>query len=61
MPNKLPVVFHRGSDYEYCFIIKELANEFEGQLECVGENKENYKSFSATIKNEIIKIDKDVN
>ena len=45
MPNKLPVVFHRGSDYEYCFIIKELANEFEGQLECVGENKKITKPF----------------
>ena len=61
MPNKVPVVFHRGSYYDYCFIIKELANEFEGQLECIGENKEKYKTFSVTIKDEIIKIDKDVN
>ena len=55
------MVFHRGSHYDYCFIIKELANEFKGQLECIGEKKEKYKTFSVTIKNEIIKIYKDVN
>ena len=30
MSNKIPVVFHNGSIYDYHFIIKELANEFEG-------------------------------
>ena len=38
MPNGIPVVFHNGSNYDYLFTIKELANEFEGQLECLGEN-----------------------
>ena len=28
--NEIPVVFHNGSKYDYHFIIKELANEFEG-------------------------------
>ena len=32
MPNKIPVVFHNGSSYDYHFIINELANEFEGKL-----------------------------
>ena len=36
MPNEIPVVFHNGSNYDYHFIIKELANEFEGQFECPG-------------------------
>ena len=40
MPNEIPVVFHNSSTYDYHFIIKELANEFEGQFECLGENKE---------------------
>ena len=40
VPNEIPVVFHNGSDYHYHFIIKELANEFEGQSDCLGENKE---------------------
>ena len=38
MPNGIPVVFHNGPNYDYLFIIKELANKFEGQLECLGEN-----------------------
>ena len=29
VPNEIPVVFHNGSNYDYYFIIKELANEFE--------------------------------
>ena len=37
------------------FVIKELAHEFEGQFECLGENKEKYKTFS------VPKIDKDGN
>ena len=40
MPNEIPVVFHNGSDYDYHFTVKELANEFEGQSDCLGENKE---------------------
>ena len=54
-------VFHNGSNYEYHFILKELANEFEGQFEFLGENKEKYKTFSVPVKKEITKIDKDGN
>ena len=46
VPNEIPVVFHNGSNYDYHFIIKELANNFVGKFECVGENMEKYKSFS---------------
>ena len=42
-------------------IIKELANRFEGQSECLGENTEKYKTFSVPIEKEITKIDKDGN
>ena len=31
-PKEIPVVFHNGSTYEYHFIIKELAKEFEGAI-----------------------------
>ena len=41
------------------FIIKKLAKEFEGQFECLGKNKENYKTYPAPIKKEIKEIDKD--
>ena len=42
-------------------MIKELANEFEGQFECLGENTEKYKTFSVPIEKEVTKIDKDGN
>ena len=38
-----------------------MANVFEGQFECIGENKEKCRTFSVPIKKEIIKIDKDGN
>ena len=43
--NEIPVVFHNSSNYDYHFITKELANEFEEKLEYLGENTENYKLF----------------
>ena len=46
----IPVIFHNGSTYDYHFIIKELANEFEGNFECFGENTEKYITFSVPIK-----------
>ena len=61
LPNEIPVVFHNGSNYDYQFIIKELANEFEGKFECLGENTEKYKTFSIPLAKEVIKIDKDGN
>ena len=56
MPNEIPVVFHNGSNYDYHFIIKELANEFEGQFECLGKNKEKCKTFSIPIEKESQKL-----
>ena len=50
MPNEISVVFHNGSNYDYHFIIKELANKCEGQFEGLGENKKKYKTFSIPIK-----------
>ena len=44
------MVFHNDSTYDYNFIIKDLAEEFEGQFECLGENTEKYISFSVPIK-----------
>ena len=61
MLNEISEVFHRGSDYDYHFIIRELANEFEGQFECIGENKVKCKTFSDPMKKEILKTDKDGN
>ena len=55
------MVFHNGYTYDYHFIVKELAEEFEGEFECLGENTEKYITFSVPIKKEITKIDKDGN
>ena len=53
IPKEIPVVFHNGSTYDYHFIIKELAKEFEGNFECLGENTEKYITFSVPIKKKI--------
>ena len=60
VPNEIPVVFHNDSNYDYHFIIKEFANKFNGQFECLGENTETY-TFSVPIEKEVTKIDKDGN
>ena len=56
---EIPVVFHNGSTYDYHSIMKELAEEFEGQFECLGENTEKYITFSVPTKKEITKKEKD--
>ena len=43
------MVFYNGSTYDYHFIIKQLAKEFDGQLKCLGENTENHITFSVPI------------
>ena len=53
IPKNIPVVFHNGSTYDYRFIIKELACEFEGNFECLAENTEKYVTFSVPIKKKI--------
>ena len=55
MPNEIPVTFHSGSNPDFYLIIKELANEFEGQFQCLGKN------VSTSIEKEVSKIDKEGN
>ena len=40
IPKEISIVFHNGSNYDYCVIIKELAEEFEKQFTCFQENTE---------------------
>ena len=61
IPKETPVVFHNGSTYYYHFIIKEPAEEFEGEFECFGENTEKYITFSVPIEKKTTKKDKDGN
>ena len=55
IPKEIPVVFHNGSTYDYHFVIKNLAKEFEGGFDCLGENTKQYITFSVPIKKEITK------
>ena len=45
LPNKTPIVFPDGPNYDYHFIIKELASEFKGQFECLADNQKSTKPF----------------
>ena len=46
IPKEIPVAFHNVSTYDYHFIIKDLAEQFE----YLGENTEKYITFSVPIK-----------
>ena len=46
VPKEIPVAFHNSSAYYYLFIIKKLAEEFEGEFECLGENTDKYITFA---------------
>ena len=43
--SKISLVFHKDSNYEYHFTIKELANEFEGQFERLEKTQKSTKLF----------------
>ena len=49
-PKEIIQLYHSGYTYGYHFIIKDLANEFEGQFQCIRENTEKYIIFSVPIK-----------
>ena len=61
MANEISVVLRNDSNYDYHFIIKGLAKEFEGLFECLGENTEKYKTFYVLIGKEVTNVDKDGN
>ena len=50
IPKEVPLVFYNGYAYDYHFIIKVLAEEFDEQFECLGENTEKYITFLAPVK-----------
>ena len=47
---EITIVFHNGSSYDYHFITKKLAKEFEGQFNFLGENTGKCITFSAPVK-----------
>ena len=52
---EIPIIFHNGSTYDYHFI-KELAKEFTGQFECLGENTKKYITFFVPSKKHKLKF-----
>ncbi|XP_071578598.1 uncharacterized protein [Temnothorax nylanderi] len=46
----IPVFFHNLSGYDAHFIIEKIANDFEGGVDLLPLTKENYISFSKTVK-----------
>ena len=50
VPKEIAVVFHNGSNCDYHFIIKGLAEEIEKQFTCLGENTDKiYNLFNLLI------------
>ena len=47
----IPVIINNAS-YDTHFIINQLAEESEGELNCIGENMGKYITFSVSIKKE---------
>ena len=56
IPKEIPVVFHNGFTYDYHFIIKQLAEEFKSNFDCLGENTENILLFLYQLKKSLIMI-----
>ena len=44
VPKDIPIITHNAS-YDTHFIIKQLAEKFKGELNCIGENGEIYHFF----------------
>ena len=51
-------VFDNTSNYDYDFIIKQLAEKFENQFSCLVENTEKCTTCSFPVEKEVTRIDK---
>ena len=57
VPKEIPVVFHNESNHEFCFMINDLTEKFEGQFTCLEENTEKYIIFSVPIEKDVTRTD----
>ena len=48
---EIPIIIHNAT-YDIHFILNQLAIEFKGELNCIGDNIERYITFSVPIKKE---------
>ena len=56
VPNEISIVFHNGSNYDYHFIMKELAEGCEGKLTYLRENTEIYVAYLVPIEKDVTRI-----
>ena len=56
VPEKILLVFHNGSNYDYHFIIKELTEKFKNQFICLGEKTEKCIAFTVSIEKNVTRI-----
>ena len=49
IPKSISAVFHNGSNYDFHLIINQLAKDFDGPFNCLGENTKKYITFSICI------------
>ena len=49
VPKNIPIVIHNAG-YDTHFTINQLAEEFKGEFDCIGENMEKYITFLVPIK-----------
>ena len=52
VPKEILIIIHNAT-YDTQFIINQLAIEFKGKVNCIGDNMENYITFSEPIKKEL--------
>ena len=52
------MAFHSRPNYGYRFILKQLAEKFEKQLTCLGENSNKYIIFTEPKEIEVRRVDK---
>ena len=53
---EIPIIIYNAS-YDTHFILNQLAIEFKGELNCIGDNMEKYITFSIPIKKEVNNYD----
>ena len=49
VPDNIPTIIIHNAIYDTHFIINQLAKEFKGKLDCIGENMEKHITFLAQI------------
>ena len=52
------MIFDNGLNYDYHFVIKELAKEFEREFNCLGKILKNKKPVAVPVTKVVKKIDK---